>query len=58
VVGTLGEGINLLKQHDVGLVMCERRRDTSRVIAAIETTDALVNVVADDSKPHDSAGLQ
>jgi hypothetical protein len=49
----LGVLIDFLEQNEVRLVPRDDLRDPQRVVPSVDTPDALMNVVGDDSKAHE-----
>jgi hypothetical protein len=45
--------IDLLEQNEVRFVPRDDLRDSQRVVSSIDTPDALVDVIGDDSKAHE-----
>jgi hypothetical protein len=45
--------IDLLEQNEVRLVPRDDLRDSQRVVSSVDTPDAFVDVVGDDSKAHE-----
>jgi hypothetical protein len=50
--------VHLLEEHEVGLVSGDDLSHSERIVLAIDTPDALVDVVGDDSKAHEDDSIR
>ena len=52
MAGSLGQLVDLLQNHHIGIIVGNRGTNTRRIVAPIDTTNTFVNIVSEYSDKH------